>query len=92
MSRMKNKFPSVRVRLDGNIRQPVLDEREVKALAWYAEMSKQRKAFPVAWGFIVAAVNGELGPQVQAAVVDGNTEEAIDALQDLLGAFGGSDD
>jgi hypothetical protein len=92
MERMKNKVPSVRVRLDGNIRQPVIDPREQKALNWYVEMSKQRKAFPVAWGFIIAAVNGELGPQVQAAVVDGNTEEALDALHDLLGAFGASDD
>lgn len=92
MAKPKNKVPSVRVRLDGNIRQPVTDEREQKALNWYAEMSKQRKAFPVAWGFIVAAVNGELGPLVQAAVADGNTDEALEALSDLLGAFGGSDD
>lgn len=91
MAKPKNKVPSIRVRLDGNIRQPCVDPREVKALKWYEEMSHQRKAFPIAWGFIVAAVNGELGPQVQAAVVDGNTEEAIDALQDLLGAFGGDE-
>lgn len=91
MAKPKNAVPSVRVRLDGNIRQPVIDPREQKALDWYAEMSKQRKAFPIAWGFIVAAINGELGPQVQAAVVDGNTEQTIDALQDLLGAFGGEE-
>jgi len=88
MARMRNVQPSIRVRLDGNIRQPVMDARERKALDWYTEMSKKRMAFPIAWGFIVAAVNGELGPQVQAAVADGNTEQAIDALQDLLGAFG----
>jgi len=91
MTRPKNKKPSVRVRLDGYVRQPVIDPREQKALDWYEQMSKQRKAFPVAWGFIIAAVNGELGPQVQAAVVDGNTEEALDALHDLLGAFGSDD-
>lgn len=87
MAKPKNIIPSVRVRLDGNIRRPVTDPREQKALEWYAEMSKQRKAFPIAWGFIVAAINGEMGPQVRAAVESGNTEEAIDALQDLLGAF-----
>jgi len=92
MSRMKNDQPSIRVRLDGYVRQPVIDERMRKALDWLAEMNGKRKAFPVAWGFVVAAVNGELGPQVQAAVADGNTEEALDALHDLLGAFGGNDD
>jgi len=91
MAKQRYAVPSVRVRLDGNIRQPVMDAREVKALEWYAEMAKQRKAFPIAWGFIVAAVNGEMGPLVQAAVAEGNTAEAIDALQDLLGAFSGDD-
>lgn len=88
MARKKNKVPSFRVRLDGNIPQPCVDPREQKALDWYKENSKNRMAFPIAWSFIVAAVNGELGPQVQKAVSDGNTAEAIDALQDLLGAFG----
>jgi hypothetical protein len=92
MARKKNKVPSFRVRLDGNIPQPCVDPREQKALDWYKENSKNRMAFPIAWSFIVAAVNGELGAQVQKAVSDGNTAEAIDALQDLLGAFGGDED
>ena len=91
MAKRKYEVPSIRIRLDGNIRQPCLDPRVQKALDWYDEMSKKRKAFPIAWGFVVAALNGELGPQVQAAVQDGNTEETIDALQDLIGAFGGEE-
>jgi len=78
----------LRVRLDGNIRQPVVDQREQKALDWYFENVKNRTAFPVAWGLLVAALNGELGERVAVAVKDGNTEEAMDALHDLLSAFG----
>jgi hypothetical protein len=92
MARIKNEVPSVRVRLEGLQTMPILDKRVQKTMDWYLENKKERKAFTIAWQLLISAVNGELGPQVQAAVADGNTQEAIDALQDLLGAFGASDE
>jgi hypothetical protein len=88
MSRMKNKVPSVRVRLDGYQAMPIVDERERVFHEWYLKARGERKAFPVAKELIISALMGELGPQVAAAVSDGNTEETIDALKDLLSAFG----
>lgn len=79
--------PTIRIRLDGNIKPPAKDSREDKALQWYLAMVKERKAFNMAWEFIVAAVNGEMGPQVQAAVQAGDTAAAIEAAQDLFEAF-----
>ena len=88
MSRIRNAVPSVRVRLDGYQIMPILDERIQRTMDWYLKNKKERKAFTIAWQLLISAVNGELGPQVQAAVEEGNTDEAIDALKDLLGAFG----
>jgi hypothetical protein len=68
---------------------PITDPREQVAWDWYAKNRRERKAFKMAWQLLVSALNGELGPQVKMAVEQGNTEEAIEALQDLLGAFGG---
>jgi hypothetical protein len=67
------------------------DPRRDAVLEWYDNLpSRQRTALVME--LIAAALLGELGPQVKAAVSDGNTEEAIDALKDVLGAFGGADD
>lgn len=79
--------PTIRIRLDGNIREPAPDSREAKALKWYLEQVQNRRAFNMAWEFVVAAVNGELGPQVQAAVHAGDTSAAIEAARDLFDAF-----
>lgn len=86
MARPKG-VPSIRIRLDGNIKKPVEGSREEKALHWYLEMVKDRQAFNMAWAFVVAAVNGEMGPQVQAAVQVGDTSAAIEAAKDLFDAF-----
>jgi hypothetical protein len=64
------------------------DTRRDAVLVWYDNLpSRKRTALVVE--LIAAALLGELGLQVKAAVVEGNTAEAINALQDLLGAFGG---
>jgi hypothetical protein len=103
MAKPKYKVPSLRVRLDGNLRMAVpwkdvdpaewktLDPREQKFLDWYLAHRDDRKAFGVMKDLMVAILNGEVGPVVQAAVVDGNTNEAIDALQDLVGGWGGDE-
>jgi len=89
MGRRKNKVPSIRIRLDGYVSQPITDPRVQVAVDWIEEHRQDRKAFPMAWNLLVAALNGELGEGVQVAVQAGNTEEALDALQDMLGAFAG---
>ncbi len=91
MPKKKNSHPSVRVRLDGYIAMSATgakSERDQVFLDWMNKHRADRKAFPVMKELIISILLGELGPQVQAAVIDGNTNEAIDALQDLLGAFG----
>lgn len=91
MARPKNAVPSKRIRLDGNIPEPLPGTREYKAYKWYQDNVGARKAFPMAWQLLVAALNGEMGPQVKAAFDQGNTDEAVEALQDLIGQFGGQE-
>jgi hypothetical protein len=67
---------------------PIDDPRIQTAVDWYLENKAERKAFTIAWQLLIAALNGELGESVKTAVEQGNTEEAIEALQDLMGAFG----
>lgn len=87
MTRKKNKVPSERVRLDGYQQMPIIDPREQKFWDWYLEKRKSRSAFPLAKALIIAALHGEMGVEVQQAVQHGDTDEAVDALNDLLGAF-----
>ena len=88
MGRKKHAIPSIRIRLDGYVRQPITDPRVQLAVDWLEEQNSKRKAFPMAFDLLVAALNGELGEGVRAAVRAGDTEKAHDALRDLLGAFG----
>lgn len=87
MAPKKREIPSERVRLDGYQQFPIVDPREQKFWEWYLEMRAKSQAFPMAKMLIIAALHGEMGTQVQAAVESGNTEEANAALDDLLGAF-----
>jgi hypothetical protein len=87
MARPRLKIPSQRIRFEGYQRLPIDDPRVQKALDWYLENKAERKAFTIAWQLLIAALNGELGENVKTAVEQGNTQEAIEALQDLLGAF-----
>lgn len=87
MARPKHKVKSERIRLDITQPMPIMDPRVQKAYDWYLEKSKERKAAPLGWALLISALNGELGPQVQEAVEKGNTQEAVDALQDLMSMF-----
>ena len=91
MSRPKSACPSERIRLDGYQRMPITDPRDQVAWDWFVKNRANRQAFPIAWELIKAALNGELGERVQVAVEAGDTAEAMDALKDLLGAFGGDE-
>jgi hypothetical protein len=89
MARLKKKGECRHLHIDPYIWKGE-DPRKDAVLEWYDKLpSGQRTALVV--DLIAAAVLGELGPQVKAVVSDGNTEETIDALKDLLGAFSGED-
>jgi len=87
MPRKKFAVPSERVRFEGYQRMPISDPRVQVAYEWYLKNKEERKAFPIAWQLLIAALNGELGPQVKVAVETANTEETMEALQDLIGAW-----
>lgn len=88
MPRKKFAVPSERIRFEGYQRMPIEDPRVQVAYDWYVKNRAERRAFTMAWQLLIAALNGELGEQVKLAVEQGNTEETIDALQDLMSAFG----
>ena len=87
MPAKKREIPSGRVRIDGYQQMPIVDEREQVFWDWYQKMKNERKAFPMAKALIIAALHGEMGVQVQEAMVTGDTEKAQEALDDLLGTF-----
>ena len=91
MAKPKNKYPSMRVRLDGYIQMKgegvTADPRQQVLYDFLVANGKSRKAFPMAIELLIAALNGELGPQVKSALSDGNTEEAREALSDLIDMF-----
>ena len=91
MPKPKNKYPSYRVRLDGYIQMRAegvtADARQQVLYDFLQANGKSRKAFPMAMELLIAALNGELGPQVKSALSDGNTEEAREALADLMDMF-----
>ena len=91
MPRKKFAVPSERIRFEGYQQMPITDPRVKVAYDWYLKQKAERKAFPVMWQLLISALNGELGPQVKVAVEAANTEETMEALQDLIGAFGGDD-
>lgn len=86
MPRRKDAVPSVRIHWDGNRKRGV-SERDDRVFAWNdANMDNDR--FGMVWELVASALAGELGPQVQAAVEQGDDEAARDALADLMDAFG----
>ncbi len=91
MAKPKNNFPSERVRLDANLRMQAegvtLNPRHQVFHDWYQENKKDRRAATLAIEMMTSMLLGEFGPQVQAAVKAGDTQAAIEAAQDLIGAF-----
>ena len=83
--RVPDAIPSERIRLDG-YRKRGVSTREDVTFAWLDSLPSGTR-FGMAWELLTAALNGELGSKVQKAVASGNTEEAMAALQDLIGAF-----
>lgn len=91
MAKPKNKFPSIRLRLDPWIRmraEGVTENPRHQVLYnWYMENADNRKAATFAVEMLTAMLNGEMGPQMQAAAKVGDTKAAIEWAQDLIGEF-----
>lgn len=86
MPRRKDAIKSERIRWDGNRKRGV-SERNDRVFAWNdANMDNDR--FGMVWELIASALAGELGPQVKAAVEQGDDAAARNALEDLFEAFG----
>lgn len=90
MTRQKNPYPSLRVRLDGQLQRKsehvALTPRDQVFMDWYVSNDGQDR-FGLAREIITAMLNGEFGSRVQDAVMSGNTEEALEAARDLIGEF-----
>ena len=63
------------------------DARKDAVLKWYESLPDGKRT-AITIDLLAAAVLGEFGTQVQAAVNNGDTDAAIHALQDLMSAFG----
>ena len=85
MTRPKDKIPSERVRIDGN-RKRGIDTRQDKTWAWL-DAIPAGKRFDFVWDLLTAALNGELGSVMQAAVEEGDVELARKAAAEIIGAF-----
>ena len=85
MSRLKDKFPSERVRIDGNRKRGGISAREQKTWEWI-DAIPNGKRFDMVWDLITAAVNGELGVarQDMSMMADEDDQRAEAALEALL--------
>ena len=85
MSRPKDEFPSVRVRIDGNRKRKGISPREEKTWEWI-DAIPDGKRFDMVWDLITAAVNGELGVVRQdiSTMTDEDDHKAEAALEALL--------
>ena len=87
MGRKKDEIPSIRLRMDINVK-PGTDERVDKALAWYRSLPNRKRA-TVAWGLLVAVVNGEVAGVAVRASGEFDFAAAEQSMDDLLAEFAG---
>jgi hypothetical protein len=85
MPRKKDAIKSERIRWDGNRKRGV-SERYDRVFAWNDANGGDK--FGAVWELVASALAGELGSAVQEAVSSGDTVKTMEALGDLLGAFG----
>ena len=80
--RIPDAIPSERIRMDG-YRKRGVNTRDDVTFAWLDSLSAGTR-FGMAWELLTAALNGELGERVQKAVESGNTDEAVQALEEAM--------
>ena len=92
MARPKDKFPSLRKELNLRFPMPITDPRVQRVVDWINEANKKRRAASMARELLVSALNGELGPMMQAAVEKGDVELAREAAVEMKAFFVVEDD
>lgn len=88
--RRKSIEPSLRLQLNISVQKPITDPRVEKAVAWVQQQNVDRRAAPMAWQLLVAALNGELGGGVQWAMESANEDELqkqMDAARQAMANF-----
>jgi len=85
MARKKDATPSTKVRFEGSRKRGV-SRRDDKTFEWLDGIPKGSR-FAVAWELITAALNGELGPAVQQAVEESDSDKAREAAAQIWASF-----
>lgn len=83
--RIPDTVRSERIRIDG-YRKRGVSTRDDVTFAWLDSLPAGAR-FGMAWELLTAALNGELGEKVQKAVASGNTEEAVQALEEAMSVW-----
>lgn len=81
MPRQKDPIPSVFVRIQGRRKRGV-SARWDKTFAYLDGLPDSRH-FEMVWELLTAAVNGELGSEMQQAVEQGDMEKAMEAAKKI---------
>lgn len=88
--RRPDEIPSERIRIDG-YRKRNINKRYDKTFEWL-DAIPGRKRFNMVWELITAALNGELGIQMQTAIETGDLDLAKQAASQIVSAFVVDDD
>lgn len=83
--RVPDVIRSERIRMDG-YRKRGVNQRDDVTFAWLDALPGGAR-FGMAWELLTAALNGELGENVKKAVASGNTEEAVQALEEAMSVW-----
>lgn len=90
--RPRNPIRSWRKDLNIHVARPITDVRVQRAVDWIEENNQKRRAAPMAFQLLVAALAGELGPGMQVAVERGDVELAREAAREMKSFFVVEDD
>ena len=83
--RIPDAVRSERIRIDGQRKRGV-NARDDVTFAWLDSLAGGSR-FGMAWELLTAALNGELGENVKKAVASGDTEEAVQALEEAMSVW-----
>jgi hypothetical protein len=90
MARLPDAIPSNRIRIEGNRKRGV-SARDDKTFEWLDQIPAGQR-FTFVWELLTAALNGELGPMMQAAVEETDIEQAQKAALQAAASFVIDDD
>jgi hypothetical protein len=92
MARPRSEIPSTKIRFEGSRkRHAELFPRDFKTFEWLEKIPNGQR-FAFAWELMTAALNGELGPAMQAAAEESDIDKAREAAAHISDAFVIDDD